>query len=531
MRRTSAGSGRVVDTIPAIPHIGPPSVNAKTVFPDQAIDRAAGFPAFRGTAPPGIEQRGDLETHMIRWKRILDHRGPCTATSPPRWAWLRAINRFVRFSRLTSSADFATGAKHIEDDYSPVARVYATRLPATSARPIILGIMASGTYRRDGRDHPGFPTRMPRCRRRDAKRQQDVKGFHSGSQQFSLSRPISLYSGEENRSMKPMDTVDRPAGKRIVVTGVAGFIGSHIARSLLDDGHEVIGIDHCLGHPPEITERNLRLNETGDRFTLIRGDLAEIPLEHQFDGADTVFHIAARPGVRPSWGAEFPSYARSNIVATHLLMEAAARTSVRRVVVSSSSSVYGGAPNGPVTEADLPAPLSPYGVTKLAAEQLALAHARRGPSGPTVVALRYFTVYGPRQRRDMLISKLIESALSGKTVTILGDGKQRRDFTFVADAVQANVMAMHAEVEAEALNIGTGVTTSVLDVADLVGDIVGRPVVLEFGSGQAGDVRDTHADVSLAKDVIGYRPTIDLRTGLTTQVEWTLKNEVIPAPE
>lgn len=329
--------------------------------------------------------------------------------------------------------------------------------------------------------------------------------------------------------MKPMEAA--PAGQRIVVTGVAGFIGSHIARSLLDDGHEVVGIDHCLGHPQEITERNLRLNEASDRFTLIRGDLAEIPLEPQLDGADTVFHIAARPGVRPSWGAEFTSYARSNIVATHLLMEAAARTSVRRVVVSSSSSVYGGAPNGPVTEEDLPAPLSPYGVTKLAAEQLALAHARRARSRPTVVALRYFTVYGPRQRRDMLISKLIESALSGKPVTILGDGKQRRDFTFIADAVRANLMAMTAEVEAEALNIGTGVTTSVLDVADLVGTVVGRPVVLEFGRGQAGDVRDTHADVSRAKDVIGYQPTIDLRTGLTTQLEWTLQNDVVPSSE
>ncbi|MFG1686370.1 NAD-dependent epimerase/dehydratase family protein [Nonomuraea sp. NPDC049269] len=342
-------------------------------------------------------------------------------------------------------------------------------------------------------------------------------------------------SGEENRSMKPVepisaDIVNRPAGSHIVVTGVAGFIGSHIARSLLDDGRQVVGIDHCMGHPQAVIERNLRLNEASERFTLLRGDLAEMHLESVLDGADTVFHVAARPGVRDSWGAEFADYARSNVVATHLLMEAAARSGVRRVVVSSSSSVYGGAPDGPVTEQDLPAPLSPYGVTKLAAEQLALAHARRARSRPTVVALRYFTVYGPRQRRDMLITRLIESAMSGKPVTIMGDGKQRRDFTFVADAVRANLLAMDADVEAEALNIGTGVMTSVLDVADLVGDIVGRPVALDFGKGQAGDVRDTHADASRAKSLIGYEPTIDLRTGLTTQVEWTLANEAVSTP-
>ncbi|WP_433435253.1 NAD-dependent epimerase/dehydratase family protein [Nonomuraea sp. CA-141351] len=316
-----------------------------------------------------------------------------------------------------------------------------------------------------------------------------------------------------------VDVSKTTPGKRIVVTGVAGFIGSHITRTLLDQGHHVVGIDHCQGHPTEITERNLRPNMDSELFTLVRRDLADIPLEPQFEGADTVFHVAARPGVRSSWGAEFPSYTTSNIVATHLLMEAAARSGVRRVVVSSSSSVYGGAPDGAVTEGDLPAPLSPYGVTKLAAEQLALAHARCTPSGPTVVALRYFTVYGPRQRGDMLISKLIESALSGRPFTVLGDGKQRRDFTFVADIVRANLMAMDADVEAEVLNIGTGVTTSVLDVANLVGDIVGRPVPLEFAQAQAGEARETHADVSRAKDVIGYQPTIDLRTGLTRQVE------------
>ncbi|MEV0231182.1 NAD-dependent epimerase/dehydratase family protein [Nonomuraea sp. NPDC050786] len=321
-----------------------------------------------------------------------------------------------------------------------------------------------------------------------------------------------------------VDVSKTAPGKRIVVTGAAGFIGSHITRTLLDAGHQVVGIDHCQGHPAEITERNLQPNMDSELFSLIRGDLADISLEPQLEGADTVFHVAARPGVRSSWGAEFSSYATSNIVATHLLMEAAARSGVRRVVVSSSSSVYGGAPDGAVTEEDLPTPLSPYGVTKLAAEQLALAHARCTPSGPTVVALRYFTVYGPRQRGDMLISRLIESALSGKPFTVLGDGKQRRDLTFVADIVRANLLAMEADAEAEVLNIGTGVTTSVLEVADLVGDIVGRPVSLNFAQAQVGEARETHADVSHAKDLIGYQPTIDLRTGLARQVESAIRS-------
>lgn len=312
-------------------------------------------------------------------------------------------------------------------------------------------------------------------------------------------------------------------GRSHVVTGVAGFIGSHIARSLLDRGDHVVGIDHCAGHPPGITARNLAVNEGCDRFTMVRGDLAEIALEPHLRGADTIFHAAARPGVRTSWGAEFPGYARSNIVATHLLMEAAARCGVRRVVVSSSSSVYGGAPDGPVPETHLPAPLSPYGVTKLAAEQLAIAHALREMTGPTVVALRYFTVYGPRQRPDMLISRLIASALSGRPLTVNGDGKQRRDFTFIADAVRANLAAMDADVEAEVVNIGTGVTTSVLDTADLVGEVTGRPVPLTFAEGQAGDVRDTHADTTRAEAVIGYRPAVELRDGLSAQVAWTLR--------
>ncbi|MDP4510646.1 NAD-dependent epimerase/dehydratase family protein [Nonomuraea turcica] len=318
--------------------------------------------------------------------------------------------------------------------------------------------------------------------------------------------------------------------RRVVVTGAAGFIGSHLAQELLDLRYCVVGIDDCSGHSKAVAERNLKPNQNNERFTLVRGDLTEISLEAWLQGADTVFHLAARPGVRGSWGKDFASYMSNNILATHLLMEAAVRSGVRRVVVSSSSSVYGGASSGPVGEKELPCPLSPYGVTKLAAEQLALAHAWRSNSRTTVVALRYFTVYGPRQRDDMLISRLITAALTGMPITILGDGRQRRDFTFIQDAVRANVMAMNADVEAEVVNIGTGLTTPVLDVADMIGEIAGQPVLLEFGQEQAGDVRDTHADVSLAKAKIGYRPIVDLRSGLKTQFEWARTNMAVGTP-
>ncbi|WP_327588934.1 NAD-dependent epimerase/dehydratase family protein [Nonomuraea sp. NBC_00507] len=318
--------------------------------------------------------------------------------------------------------------------------------------------------------------------------------------------------------------------RQVVVTGVAGFIGSHLARELLNLGYRVLGIDYLAGHPQVVIERNLAPNKIDKSFTLVRGDLTEVSLIPWFQGVDTIFHLAACPGVRGSWGKDFARYVSSNILATHLLMDAAIRSGVRRVVVSSSSSIYGGASCGPVTETNLPAPLSPYGVTKLAAEQLALAHARRAGSQMTVVALRYFTVYGPRQREDMLISRLITSALTKKPITILGDGRQRRDFTFVEDAVRANLMAMHADVEAEVINIGTGVTTPVLEVAEIVGDIAGMAVPLKFGQRQAGDVRDTHADVSLARAKIGYLPTVDLRSGLKVQFEWARANKLADRP-
>ncbi|TKA11206.1 NAD-dependent epimerase/dehydratase family protein [Actinacidiphila oryziradicis] len=315
-------------------------------------------------------------------------------------------------------------------------------------------------------------------------------------------------------------TTGAPAYRRAVVTGAAGFIGSHLCEALLDEGWLVTGIDHLRGHPEEVTARNLRSLRADPRFLLVTADIAVADLDSLLYGADTVFHLAARPGVRASWGERFSEYVDSNVLGTHRLLDAAGRGGVRRVVVSSSSSVYGGAEDGPTAETSLPTPLSPYGVTKLLTEQLSLVHAKRPGSRTSVVALRYFTVYGPRQRADMAITRMIDSALTGRPITVFGDGLQRRDFTFVSDAVQANLLAAQARAQAVAVNVGTGSTITVLELIELVGEVVGQPVAFEHGPPGDGDARSTHADLAGAAEVLGYWPTVDLRTGIKHQVEW-----------
>jgi nucleoside-diphosphate-sugar epimerase len=316
------------------------------------------------------------------------------------------------------------------------------------------------------------------------------------------------------------DVREVPAVRRAVVTGAAGFIGSHLCEALLDEGWLVTGIDHLRGHPTEVTERNLRSVRADPRFLLVTADLATADLDSLVYGADTVFHLAARPGVRSSWGERFSEYVDSNVLGTHRLLDAIGRGGARRIVVSSSSSVYGGAESGATAETSLPRPLSPYGVTKLLTEQLSLAHARRPGSPTSVVALRYFTVYGPRQRADMAMNLMIDSALTGRPITVFGDGLQRRDFTYVSDAVEANLLAAQADAKAVVVNVGTGSTVTVLELIELIGEVVGRPVVFEHGPPSDGDARSTHADLAAATETLGYRPTVDLRTGIKHQVEW-----------
>ena len=307
----------------------------------------------------------------------------------------------------------------------------------------------------------------------------------------------------------------------MVVTGAAGFIGSSLAEALLDRGHEVVGIDAFTPYyPPSEKRANLAGLQRRDGFTLVEGDLCELPLEGSLRGAAVVFHQAAQPGVRGSWGADFSVYVAHNVLATQRLLEACVRVGVPRLVAASSSSVYGDAPSYPTTEESVTRPVSPYGVTKLAAEHLCLAYAQPAVSRMAVATLRYFTVYGPRQRPDMGIRRFLEAALAGRPLTVFGDGEQTRDFTFVADAVRANLLAMTAPVRAEAVNVGGGRRVTLNEVLDAIGQATGRRLRIEWHPAGPGDARHTAADGTRAEALLGYRPRVDLATGLAAEAAW-----------
>jgi nucleoside-diphosphate-sugar epimerase len=303
---------------------------------------------------------------------------------------------------------------------------------------------------------------------------------------------------------------------RVVVTGAAGFVGSHLCESLLADGHEVVGVDSFTEYyAPELKQQNLQACVGQERFRLHRVDLLEAPLAALMDGADVVFHLAGQPGVRPSWGAEFATYTSRNVLATQALLEAARTVPLRKLVYASSSSVYGDAEAYPTAETLCPHPLSPYGVTKLAAEHLCELY-RVGFGVPTA-SLRLFTVYGPRQRPDMAFSRLVDAALSGSVFELYGTGEQTRDFTFVEDVVRGFRAAAESGFTGVA-NIGGGSRTSMKEVLDIVTELAGAPQVVR-GPAQRGDVRDTAADTRVAFEGFGYAPQVSLREGLRRMVD------------
>jgi nucleoside-diphosphate-sugar epimerase len=303
---------------------------------------------------------------------------------------------------------------------------------------------------------------------------------------------------------------------RCVVTGAAGFVGSHLCELLLERGHEVVGID-CLTeyYDPRRKERNLRGALAHERFRWERADLLATRLVDLFDGADVVFHLAGQPGVRPSWGSEFATYVTRNVLATQEVLEAARRVPLAKLVYASSSSVYGDAEAYPTAETVRPRPVSPYGVTKLAAEHLCELY-RVGFGLPTV-SLRLFTVYGPRQRPDMAFAKLVQAAVQGGVFELYGQGDQTRDFTFVGDVVRAMHDAARSDFTGVA-NIGGGSRTSMNEVLAMVAELAGPPVVRRRAS-QRGDVRDTAADTRVAFEAFGYLPATGLRDGLALMVE------------
>jgi nucleoside-diphosphate-sugar epimerase len=308
---------------------------------------------------------------------------------------------------------------------------------------------------------------------------------------------------------------------RVAVTGAAGFIGSHLSEALLERGFEVLGIDAFTSWYPVAAKRaNIAGLVTRPGFRLIEGDLVTLDLDSLLSGTEIVFHQAAQPGVRASWGRDFNVYVHHNVIATQRLLEACVRSGVQRLIAASSSSVYGDAPTYPTTEESITRPVSPYGVTKLASEHLCLAYAQLGVSMMAVTTLRYFTVYGPRQRPDMAFRRFLEAAYTDRPIIVYGDGQQTRDFTFVDDAVRANLLAMTAPVRAEAVNVGGGRRVTVSEVLELVACITGRRLRIERTRSQPGDARHTGADGTRAEALLGYRPQIDLEVGLAREAAW-----------
>jgi UDP-glucuronate 4-epimerase len=307
---------------------------------------------------------------------------------------------------------------------------------------------------------------------------------------------------------------------RALVTGCAGFIGSHLTESLLGDGVSVLGVD-CFndnyGRPQKL--RNLRRVSDWSDFEFAPIDLSRGDLEDIVAECDVVYHLAAEPGVRASWGGRFESYVRNNVMATQHLLEAALGTELQRFVYASSSSIYGQAEAFPTAEHVTPGPLSPYGVTKLAAEHLCgLYHTNHGV--PTV-SLRYFSVFGPRQRPDMAFNVFCRAALLGEPIQVFGDGRQTRDFTFVADIVGATrTAATAAGVSGGVYNIGGGSQVGLADTLSIIEELAGRPLDVVHMPKEPGDVRDTGADIGLAQADLAYEPATGLREGLAAQFEW-----------
>jgi UDP-glucose 4-epimerase len=306
---------------------------------------------------------------------------------------------------------------------------------------------------------------------------------------------------------------------KVVVTGAAGFIGSHLAESLLADGHEVTGIDAFVDYyPREMKESNLRAARQSANFSLVEGTLQELELGPLLDGAAQVYHLAAQAGVRASWGGDFVHYTEHNVLGTQRLLEAAVAAGVPRLVYASSSSVYGNARELPLREETLCRPVSPYGVTKLAAEHLGFLYASE--LGLPVVSLRYFTVYGPRQRPDMAFHRFLKACRDDAPISLYGDGSQTRDFTFIDDIVRATRAAADQGRPGCVYNVGGGERVVLRDVLRLIEDVSGRRLKVRQEHAQKGDMRDTFADTSAASRDLAFRSTVELREGLAREWAW-----------
>jgi nucleoside-diphosphate-sugar epimerase len=306
---------------------------------------------------------------------------------------------------------------------------------------------------------------------------------------------------------------------KALVTGAAGFIGSTLCDTLLAAGHDVVGIDCFIDYYPRaMKERNLLAARANPRFSFVEASLVDTSLTALLRGIDVVYHQAAQAGVRASWGEDFRIYSDNNVFATQRLLEACRASSLKKFVYASSSSIYGDTDDLPMRETSRPQPVSPYGVTKLAAEHLTWLYWKN--YGLPTVSLRYFTVYGPRQRPDMAFHRFIKAVLKGDRIRLFGDGAQSRDFTYVDDIVAANMAAANSDAVGQVFNIGGGSRTTVNEVIATIGAIVGRAPMVENLEVQKGDVRHTAADTSRARAALGYAPHVPLRSGLEREVAW-----------
>lgn len=309
---------------------------------------------------------------------------------------------------------------------------------------------------------------------------------------------------------------------KALVTGAAGFIGSTLSAALVDAGADVVGVDAFTDYyARELKEANLHALRSHPRFRLVDGALQTLVLDSLLDGVTHIFHLAAQAGVRKSWGDDFRVYTAQNVEATQRLLEAVKDRPLTRFVYASSSSVYGDEAPIPMREDARLQPVSPYGVTKLAAEHL--CHLYHVNHGVPTVSLRYFTVYGPRQRPDMAFNRFIRAALVGQPITLYGDGEQTRDFTFVADAVAATAAAGDRGRPGAVYNIGGGSRVSINQVLDQIGRLTGRALDIRREASQKGDMRDTFADTTSARAELGFAPSHTLDDGLDAECQWLTK--------
>ena len=315
---------------------------------------------------------------------------------------------------------------------------------------------------------------------------------------------------------------------RFLVTGCAGFIGSHLCEALNARGDSIVGVDAFTDYYDRSTkERNIAPMRGRDDVELIEADLTDVAIDDLIVGCDGVFHLAAQPGVRGSFGATFARYASDNIIATQRLFEAASRAGIR-AVWASSSSVYGNAASYPTREDALPVPISPYGVTKLTCEHLAGAYA--ASAGLDAVAMRFFTVYGPRQRPDMAFTRIATALSTGGTFRVFGSGAQSRDVTYVSDAVAATIAAMERGAPGTAYNIGGGSETSLNEAIAMFEGFSERTLDVVYAPAATGDVRRTAADTTVACADLNWEPQVAIEDGIRAQLAWVMVGDGSSVP-